>query len=331
MDEESKDIISEETETRIEDLPTADEADVKPSITDADEPKPFDPYNDVAVSPTPESVAEDLKTATTEGVEYGPEPEEEPAPSKPAETPAPEEKIEAPKPEIIEDNASKRFIIFIVIAAVILVGGVVAGIFLLGPAIFGGKMSIGGGGARVQEAANNVPERTVENDPYQSIAYVWQSQPENENYRCFVFTPVKTFYILDNCGDFTDNYYYGNIEARNGNAALVQQGTSLSQIEAEFSLAENSIATSDVYLLKMEATEIVSGGMITTEVPVEMTMLFVRTGDNEVVARSNESGEVFNLTKRTDIQVPTRSKCGQTYFNYEDYDANKGCVDSSEE
>ena len=33
-------------EIKIEDLPTADEADRGPSITGSDEPEPFDPYKD---------------------------------------------------------------------------------------------------------------------------------------------------------------------------------------------------------------------------------------------------------------------------------------------
>lgn len=327
----------DETEITAEDLPNADEADKKPSVTDAGEPEPFDPYKDTA--PTPESVAADLKTATSEEVESEPEelkqPEtpEQPEESKPAEpvkAPEPEEKIEAPKPEIIEDKSSKRFVIFIIIAAVIVAGCVAAGIFLLGPAIFGGSISNGGGGSvrrKYEEEGNSID--LPEKNNFKDVLGVWQTPTEGGE--CYILTPANTFYILQSCGDFNDNYRYGTVESKTGTDALEDLGVTKEQLAATLGLGINDFMLPDIHSLTLTQSEQVMGGAsIDEEVPTIIKMGFVRTSSTEAMAYFPDSDTNVKLTKRTDIQVPTRLKCGQSFFDFENLDNNK-CSDPDAE
>ena len=344
MDDENDKRI-DETEITAEDLPNADEADVKPSVTDAGEPEPFDPYKDTA--PTQESVAADLKTATSEGVEDKPEeskqPEEEsehpeeskqpetpeqpeePKPAEPAKTPEPEEKIDAPEPQIIEDKSSKRFVIFIIIAAVIVVGCVAAGIFLLGPAIFGGRISNGGGGSvrqRYEEEGHSVD--LPEKNNYKDVLGVWQTPTEGGE--CYIFTPANTFYILQSCGDFNDNYRYGTVESKTGTDALEDLGLTKEQLAETLALGINDFMLPDIHSLTLTQSEQVAGGAnIDEEVPTITKIGFVRTRGAEAKAYFPDSDASVQLAKRTDIQVPTRLKCGQSFFDFENLDNNKSC------
>lgn len=290
------------------------------------EPEPFDPYDidkpqreSTTKTPTPESVAEDLRTATSEGVEYDePEPEEAPA------IPEPEEEIVAPTLDTAKKIkkskvASTAFLILITIVCLAIF---VIGIAMLLRSIWEGKNS-------AEPVGGTAPAAVRTQNPFRRIMGVWESQVEGGS--CYVFAPDDAFYWLQSCEDFTDNYYYGTISKKHGNDALQDLSITLDQAREIIVPGENNLKIDNIYSLRLTPTELISEGENKTDTAAELTLLFAYFDDGTARGYRYNTGDSYSFAKRTDVKVPTRKKCGQTYYDFDNLSNNKSCSDLEQE
>lgn len=305
------------------------------------EPEPFDPYDidrpqreaaEKQEAPTPESVAEDLKAATFEGVEYesdNPEPEQSPAQAEPEEdipapTPTPSEKKKLKKLKRLKDSkpVSIAFLVFIMIICL--------AIFVIGVAMF--LRSIWEAKNTTETpAGSSAPVAVRKLNPYRRIAGVWESQAEGGS--CYVFAPDKKSFWLQSCENFSDNYYYGDVVVKNDSEALIDLGITIDQAFEVVGLNKGDATLDNVYSIHLVPTELVSEGEDKTETASELKLLFVYLNENEARGFLYNTGDSYMFSKRADVKVPTRKKCGQTYYDFNNFDSDDAvkCAPESEE
>jgi hypothetical protein len=297
------------------------------------EPEPFDPYDldkpqreaaeQAAATPTPESVAADLKAATSKGIEYdGPEEPETPAQSEPE----PEKDVEPPKPKANHFKKLKQSkavsAAFLVLITIICVAIFVIGVAMFLRSIWEAK------GSDTPPEGSTAPTAVRRQNPYHRMMGIWESQAEGGS--CYIFTPDKEFYWLQNCEDFSDNYYFGRIEMKNANDALVDLGISLSQARETAGSTEDKVLLDNVYSLHLLPSELKSGGEDRSDTAAELSLLFIYEDENNSRGYLYNAGDTYAFAKRTDIKVPTRRKCGQDYYDFENLENNKSCDIDSE-
>ena len=259
-------VKTSKTEAFVDDLPSADESDLKPSPITTNEPEPFDPFSalDAAVSseiatgaievndeldaaaeaatakeetPTPESIAAELHEVAEHAVPVEEE-EEEPA------------TIVAPAPE----QAPKKMSLFpIIVIALLVIAAVGACLFFMN--------------SSSDDSLKNTPATAVNNKPktttYDYVIGAWESQAEGGS--CYVFVEGESFYWLRDSDDFKDNYYYGHVASvQRGQKALKAVGMGLGDVKKMLQIYDVTISEDDVFLLNLQATERKIGGVNTS-------------------------------------------------------------------
>ena len=163
-------------------------------------------------------------------------------------------------------------------------------------------------------------------DPYNKIKGVWESQMAGGT--CYIFTPDKTFYWLRNCEDFEDNYYYGDIQVKQGDEALADLGISLARALELVSLESDEITSKNIYSLHLKPSEFIYEAEDKTASSKEIQLLFVYDSNYGSYGYQYNSGDRYTFARRNDVKVPTRKKCGQTYYDF-DSEQKSNCDYSS--
>ena len=326
------DANSTEVEVLVDDLPSAEESDLKPSLTSPGEPEPFDPLSaiDAAESaaidnplanetvsgeievnedvdaaaeaetaknetPTPETIAAELKevAAKTGMIKETDEPEPE-TPKEPTVTaPVVPEKTEKKK------HFSSALLILLILI-ILAVAAVCAALFLI-------KKPDTDGGERKNTASskNTVPKEKI----YDYIVGAWESQAEGGS--CYIFDTDETFYWLRDCEDFSDNYYYGKVNSvERGQKALKAVNTDLEGIKQMLQMDDDSIIDDDIFFIKLAAAERKVAGVDTSATLGKdfIQLLFVRSEDSDI-ARGYQynSGDMYVFSLNPEIKAPARN------------------------
>ena len=277
-------VKTSKVETLVDDLPSAEDSGLKPSPISTNEPKPFDPFSafdsvrsseivsgtievneelDAAAeavtakekSPTPESVAAELKEVAEHAAPVDDELDDEP------------ETIAAPTPD---DKTKEKKILPIIIAICVACIAIIAICLFL----YFSKPS-------ETEADDEVVDNRPKTTTYDYVVGAWESQAEGGS--CYVLSEGKTFYWLRNCGDYDDNYYYGNVDIiLRGQKALSGAGMSFDDAKKMLQIDDDRITEDDVFLINLQPTERKVGGVDTTSTlgadPIRL--LFVRHGSS---------------------------------------------------
>jgi|GEM_PF-2105085 len=277
-------VKTSKVETLVDDLPSAEDSGLKPSLISTNEPEPFDPFSaldsaqssevvsgtievndelDAAAeavtakekSPTPESVAAELKEVAEHAAPVDDELDDEP------------ETIAAPTSD---DKTKEKKILPIIIAVCVVCIAIIAVCLFL----YFSKPS-------ETEADDEVVDNRPKTTTYDYVVGAWESQAEGGS--CYVLSEGKTFYWLRNCGDYDDNYYYGNVDIiLRGQKALSGAGMSFDEAKKMLQIDDDRITEDDVFLINLQSTERKVGGVDTTSTlgadPIRL--LFVRHGSS---------------------------------------------------
>ena len=279
------DVKTSKVETLVDDLPSAKDSGLKPSLVSTNEPEPFNPFSaldsarssevvsgtieindelDAAAeavtakekTPTPESIAAELKEVAEHAVPVDDdELDEEP------------ETIAAPTPN---DKSKEKKILPIIIAICVVCIAIIAVCLFL-------YLSKPSEAEADDEVVDNRPKTTT----YDYVVGAWESQAEGGS--CYVLSEGKTFYWLRDCGNYDDNYYYGNVDIiLRGQKALKSSGVSFEEAKKMLQIDDDRITEDDVFLINLQSTERKVGGVDTTSTlgadPIRL--LFVRHGSS---------------------------------------------------
>lgn len=311
------DVNASKIEGYVDDLPSVDESELKPSPISANEPAPFDPLSTVNDDVSSEIVAGaievndelDAAAETATAKEEMPTPESVAAELKEvaehAHLDEDEDELEG-RPEMIttpskKDASKKKNYLPVIIAIAALAILSVAAVFLL--PLFAPKKAES---STERTATDNRAKETT----YDYVIGSWESQAEGGS--CYVFTADKEFYWLRNSEDFDDNYYYGKvISIDRGTAALRKSGTTFENAKQMLQIKDETIIEDDIYYLNLQATERKIGGVDTSSTlgtdPIKLLFIHSENGDKAYGYQYN-SGDAYIFVNNPEIVAPTRQK-----------------------
>lgn len=321
-----------DVEALVDDLPSVEESDLKPSLASPGEPAPFDPFSalDAAEAsdienpiarekvsgtievtdaidkaseevsekndaPTPESIAAELKEVAEKAEVVDDETEQE----EQKELEATKEPTPSDSEKTTKKKSGLSIFIIIVLLVLIVVAAVCAVLFFMK------KPEADKAEQKPASASKAEPKEKT----YDYLAGAWESQAEGGS--CYVFSPDETFYWLRDCEDFDDNYYYGKVSSvERGKKVLSEIKMNLDSVKQMLQIKEDAISEDDIFLAKLSASERKVGGVDTSANLGKdyIQLLFVRSSNTEMAyGYQFNSGDMYVFGLNPEISAPKRN------------------------
>jgi len=194
----------------------------------------------------------------------------------------------------------KKIIVFIAILAAIIAvaGGVVATLLIIKSA------------SASKTQADEWENAAEFQSDYDYIVGAWESQ--NSGSSCYIFGKGGIAYWQQKCGDYDDNYYYGEINSssgvQRGEKALKSISKSLGDLKELFQLKEDIKADDVFYILISISTKAIGGEKETADVfsLEKYRLIFVRPGTGDkAYGYLPSTGDMYEFKLNTEIRVPS--------------------------
>lgn len=195
----------------------------------------------------------------------------------------------------------KKIIIFAVILAAIIAiaGGVVATLLVI--------KSASASKTQADEGENAAEFQSN----YDYIVGAWESQ--NSGSSCYIFGKGGIAYWQQKCGNYDDNYYYGEISQSSGvlrgEKALKSISKNLEDLKELFQLRDDIKADDVYYILISIYTKKIGGERVALDASTreKYQLIFIRPGtSNKAYGCLLNTGDIYEFKLNAEIRVPFR-------------------------